>query len=109
LFERRLDLRAAAERVQTHPYDVRTATRNGIALQCLYWPPTAVTAQLPADLPDVPALLLAVTKDLSTPLEWAGVEKLHAPGGKLIEVPGAGHSVQSQDRPEVKKALAAFF
>jgi len=108
LFERRLDLRAAAERVQTHPYDVRTATGNGIALQCLYWPPTAVAPKLPADLPNVPVLLLAGTKDLSTPLEWAGVEKLHAPGGKLVIAEGAGHSVQSQDRPEVMRELSRF-
>jgi pimeloyl-ACP methyl ester carboxylesterase len=109
LFERRLDLHAAATRVQTYPYDVRTATRNGIALQCLYWPPTVVPPKLPADLPNVPTLMLVGTKDLSTPLEWASVEHLHAPGAKLIEVPGAGHSVQSQESPQVKKALAAFF
>jgi pimeloyl-ACP methyl ester carboxylesterase len=109
LFARRLALRAAGESVQTAPYDVGTATGNGIAQQCLYWPPTALAPKLPANLPNVPTLILAGTKDLSTPMEWAGVEKLHAPGGKLIEVPGAGHSVQSQDRPEVKKELAAFF
>jgi pimeloyl-ACP methyl ester carboxylesterase len=108
VFVRRIDLRAAGESVQTYPYDVKTATRNGIALQCLYWPPTALSPKLPADLPNVPTLMLAGTKDLSTPLEWASVEHLHAPGGKLIEVPGAGHSVQSQDRPEVKRALARF-
>jgi pimeloyl-ACP methyl ester carboxylesterase len=109
LFERRLDLHAAAVDNPTFPYDVETATHNGIALQCLYWPPTAVTPKLPASLPNVPTLMLAGTKDLSTPLEWASVEHLHAPGpGKLLEVPGAGHSVQSQDRPEVQREIARF-
>ena len=35
-------------------------------------------------------------------------EAKHAPGGKLLVVPGAGHSVQSQDRPQVKRELAKF-
>jgi pimeloyl-ACP methyl ester carboxylesterase len=108
LNERRLDLHAAAERIQTYPYDIRTATGNGMALQCLYWPPTVPAPELPTALPNVPTLMLAGTKDLSTPMEWASVEHLHAPHAKLMEVAGAGHSVQSQDRPEVKRALARF-
>ena len=47
--------------------------------------------------------------DLSTPLEWAQEEARTAPQGRLMIVPGAGHSVQSQEAPQVKKALAAFF
>jgi pimeloyl-ACP methyl ester carboxylesterase len=92
-----------------YPYDAETATGNGFVRQCRFWPPTAPAPKIPADLPNVPTLLLAGTKDLSTPLEGAREEAEHAPGGKLIVVPGAGHSVQSQERPEVKKALAAFF
>ena len=48
-------------------------------------------------------LLLAGTQDLSTPLEWAKAERAHAPGGRLLVVAGAGHSLQSQDRPEVER------
>jgi pimeloyl-ACP methyl ester carboxylesterase len=92
-----------------YPYDEETATGNGVTRQCRYWPATPPAPKLPADLPNVPTLLLAGTKDLSTPLEDAREEASHAPGGKLVVAPGAGHSVQSQDLPAVKRALAAFF
>jgi len=92
-----------------YPYDEETAKGNGVVRQCQFWPPAGTGPELPADLPNVPVLLLAGTKDLSTPLEDAREEAKHAPGGKLLVVPGAGHSVQSQGRPEVKQALAAFF
>ncbi len=102
-------LRAAAAAVDPGPYDAATASGNGIALQCLYWPPTPVAPpDVAADLPDVPTLLLAGDKDLSTPLEWARAEREHAPGGRLIVVPGAGHSVQSQDRAQAVRELARF-
>jgi pimeloyl-ACP methyl ester carboxylesterase len=91
-----------------YPYDYETAKGNGVVRQCLFWPPTGPAPKLPADLPNVPALLLAGTKDLSTPLEDAREEAAHAPGGKLIVVPGAGHSVQSQEPPQVKRELARF-
>ncbi len=97
---RQAKLDTAAARLtqrQLGPYDRATATGNGIALQCLYWPPEPVPlATTAADLPDVPTLLLAGDKDLSTPLEWARQEAAHAPGGKLVVVKGDGHSVQSQ-------------
>ncbi len=91
-----------------YPYDEETATGNGVVGQCRFWPPAEPATAPAADLPNVPTLLLAGTKDLSTPLEDAREEAAHAPGGKLIVVPGAGHSVQSQDRPAVKRALAKF-
>ncbi len=91
-----------------YPYDDETATGNGVVRQCLFWPPTGPAPRLPADLPNVPTLLLAGTKDLSTPLEGAREEAAHAPGGKLIVVPGAGHSVQSQEPPAVKRELRRF-
>jgi pimeloyl-ACP methyl ester carboxylesterase len=106
---RQQKLKAAAAAVDPGPFDHATARRNGFALQCLYWPPTpAAPPKLAADLPNVPTLLLGGTKDLSTPLEWTRAERAHAPGGKLVVVPGAGHSVQSQGRPAAKRALARF-
>jgi pimeloyl-ACP methyl ester carboxylesterase len=48
------------------------------------------------DLPPVPTLLLAGERDLSTPLPWAREQLAHAPSGRLVIVPGAGHSVQSR-------------
>jgi len=107
--ERDLQAGALAALKAVYPYDYETAKGNGVVRQCLFWPPTGPAPKLPADLPNVPTLLLAGTKDLSTPLEDARAEAAHAPGGKLIVVPGAGHSVQSQEPPQVKKALAAFF
>ncbi|WP_196807310.1 alpha/beta hydrolase [Candidatus Solirubrobacter pratensis] len=102
-------LRTAAAGVDVGPYDRETASANGIALQCLYWPTTPVAPpRLAANLPAVPTLLLAGTKDLSTPLEWARAERAHAPRGKLVVVPGAGHSLQTQGVAAVKRALAAF-
>ena len=102
-------LRRAAAQVDPGPFDRATASGNGVARQCLAWPPTPVRApDPPADLPDVPTLLLAGTRDLSTPLEWAKAERAHSPGGRLLVVAGAGHSLQSQDRPEVERALRRF-
>ncbi|MDA0162408.1 alpha/beta hydrolase [Solirubrobacter ginsenosidimutans] len=88
-----------------YPYDRETATKNGFALQCLYWPPVAVPKpDGPRDLPDVPTLLLNGDRDLSTPYEWAQQAVKHAPGGTLMIVKGAGHDVQDQGD---RKALAA--
>jgi pimeloyl-ACP methyl ester carboxylesterase len=108
--QRPAKLDAAAAQVDTGPFDRATATGNGMALQCLYWPPEPVhTPRLAADLPNVPTLILAGTDDLSTPVEWAQQEASHAPGAKLLTVKGAGHSVQGQDWPQVRRALAALF
>ncbi|MBV9058860.1 MAG: alpha/beta fold hydrolase [Pseudonocardiales bacterium] len=78
------------------PYDRTTAASNGIAVTCEQWPSTPVVA-FPAgrDLPAVPVLLLAGDHDLSTPLPWAQQETAHAPRGRLVIIPGAGHSTQS--------------
>jgi pimeloyl-ACP methyl ester carboxylesterase len=80
------------------PFDRRTARLNGFLQTCLYWPVTR-----PAPEPRTgarlmpPTLLLAGTRDLSTPLEWARREARLAPRGRLVVVPGAGHSIQSRD------------
>lgn len=88
-----------------YPFDRATATTNGIALQCLFWPPVPVPKpDGPRELPNVPTLLLSGDRDLSTPLEWAQQAARRAPGGRLIIVKGAGHDVQDQGNP---RALAA--
>jgi pimeloyl-ACP methyl ester carboxylesterase len=47
--------------------------------------------------------------DLSTPLEWAKQELARTTNGKLVVVPGAGHSTQSRSVSDVsRKAVAAF-
>lgn len=79
------------------PFDAATARGNGFVQQCLSWPPVPA-ADLPrgGDLPDVPTLLLAGTRDLSTPMEWTRREAATAPHGELVVVPGAGHGVARQ-------------
>jgi pimeloyl-ACP methyl ester carboxylesterase len=97
---------AKLPRAALGPYDRATAAGNGIALQCLYWPPVREPAP-PTDgrLPGAPTLLLAGEQDLSTPLEWARREARTAPHGHLMIVPGAGHSVQLQRLPQVLAAV----
>jgi pimeloyl-ACP methyl ester carboxylesterase len=80
------------------PFDRLTAQRNGFLQTCLHWPatpPTPAPARSARLLP--PTLLLAGARDLSTPTEWARQEARLAARGKLVVVPGAGHSVQTRD------------
>ena len=106
-------LAASATKTDTYPFDRATATGNGLAQGCLDWPPTRPAA-LPAGataarLPAVPVLLLSGERDLSTPLAWARAEAAMAPSVTLLEVPGAGHSVQLRARdPDVRRTLARF-
>ena len=90
--------------------DRRTARRNGLLQTCLYWPTTRPTPAPRAGarlLP--PTLLLAGSHDLSTPLEWARHEARLAANGRLVVVPGAGHSIQSRDASgRGLRALADF-
>jgi pimeloyl-ACP methyl ester carboxylesterase len=90
-------LERAAARTDPAPFDRATVTGNGLAQTCLRWPPTpAPAAPRTADLPNVPTLLLAGGRDLSTPLPWAREQAAHSPGGRLVVVPDSGHSVQSR-------------
>jgi len=91
------------------PFDRATAVGNGIAQTCLAWPPTPSppSPARNAKLPPVPVLLLAGDRDLSTPLAWARREARLAPRGRLVVVPGAGHSVQSRASSEVGRRAVA--
>lgn len=106
-------LAASTPEADLYPFDRMTATGNGLARGCLDWPPTR-PPDVPdggprAPLPGVPILLLSGERDLSTPLAWARAEAAMAPDGHLVEVPGAGHSVQLRARdPAVRRLLARF-
>jgi pimeloyl-ACP methyl ester carboxylesterase len=90
------------------PFDADTARGNGFVRQCLPWPPVPDAGlRRTGDLPDVPTLLLAGTHDLSTPLEWAQREAARSPNGRLVVVPGAGHSVARQGG-DGRAALRSF-
>jgi pimeloyl-ACP methyl ester carboxylesterase len=90
------------------PFDRKTATGNGFIRQCLPWAPTPPTP-LDRGKITVPTLLLNGDHDLSTPLEWAKQELRRTTHGKLVVVPGAGHSTQSRSVSDVsRKSVAAF-
>jgi pimeloyl-ACP methyl ester carboxylesterase len=94
---RRSALERAAARADPTPFDRATVTGNGLAQTCLRWPPTpAPPLPRTPDLPNVPTLLLAGGRDLSTPLPWAREQAAHAPGGRLVVVADSGHGVQSR-------------
>jgi pimeloyl-ACP methyl ester carboxylesterase len=95
------------------PFDRATASGNGIAADCLEWPPTQppdVAAVDPSrPLPAVPVLLFAGGRDLSTPLGWARQEAALAPSGRLVVVPDAGHSIQLRRANVGARATLARF
>jgi pimeloyl-ACP methyl ester carboxylesterase len=106
-------LAASTPAAGVYPFDRATALGNGLAQGCLAWPatrPPDVPDGAPgAPLPPVPVLLLSGERDLSTPLPWARAEAALAPRGRLLEVPGAGHSVQLRARdPAVRRTVAQF-
>ena len=90
------------------PFDRKTAIDNGFIRQCLPWAPTAPTP-LDRGKITVPTLLVNGNHDLSTPLEWAKQELARTTNGKLVVVPGAGHSTQSRSVSDVSRASVAAF
>ena len=104
-------LRAAVARIpakKLYPFDARTASGNGFVRQCLTWTPTTPTPLAHGKLL-VPTLLVNGNHDLSTPLAWARQQLALTPHGKLVVVPGAGHSVQSRAVSNVGRAAVAGF
>jgi pimeloyl-ACP methyl ester carboxylesterase len=91
--ERKLE--RAAARVDAYPFDRATVTGNGFVRQCLPWAPAPPTPLARGRIP-VPTLLVEGANDLSTSIEWAREELALTTHGKLVVVPGAGHSVQSR-------------
>jgi pimeloyl-ACP methyl ester carboxylesterase len=113
LAARRAAVRRAAATLRPRevaPFDLRTATGNGIVATCEQWPPEPVTpVQRPDDFPDVPTLLLGGDHDLSTPLEWLRQQAAVTPDATVVVVPGAGHSVQSRASDDQgRRAVARF-
>jgi pimeloyl-ACP methyl ester carboxylesterase len=93
---------------QLYPFDRATASGNGFIRQCLPWSPSAPTPPATGKV-RVPALLVNGDHDLSTPLEWARRELNLIPQGRLVVVPGAGHSTQLRALSGVgRRAVAQF-
>jgi len=108
---REAKLRSAVARIspaQLYPFDAATAIGNGFVRQCLPWAPTPPTA-LPHGKLLVPTLLVNGNHDLSTPLAWARQQLALTPHGRLVVVPGAGHSVQSRAVSDLGRAAVARF
>jgi len=93
---RRKALARAASRVTARsswPFNQATARGNGLLQGCLHWPRTTVAPPPPPGRLKPPTLLLAGQFDLSTPVGYARRELRRAGHGRLIVVPGGGHSV----------------
>lgn len=74
------------------------AARLGTAYFCEQWPSPAGNTQLgPGPLPNVPALVLDGGFDLRTPVANARTVVAQFPQGRLLVVPGVGHSVTGAD------------
>lgn len=104
-------LRAAVARIpakKLYPFDRQTAAGNGFVRQCLPWAPTRPTPAPHGKL-RVPTLLVEGDHDLSTQLTWARQQLALTPHGRLVVVPGAGHSVQSRAVSDVGRAAVARF
>ena len=104
-------LRAAVARIparQLYPFGAETASGNGFVQQCLPWAPTRPTPQPHGKL-RVSTLLVEGSHDLSTQLAWARQQLALTPRGKLVVVPGAGHSTQSRAVSDVGRAAVAHF
>jgi pimeloyl-ACP methyl ester carboxylesterase len=104
-------LRRAVARLRPadlYPFDRATASGNGFVRQCLPWAPTPPTP-LPGGRIRVPTLLVNGDHDLSTPLEWAREELRLTTHGRLVVIPGAGHSTQSRAASDVSRRAVARF
>jgi pimeloyl-ACP methyl ester carboxylesterase len=70
------------------------AASTGSAEFCLNWPSPDGNAPLAgSQLPDVPVLALSGSRDFRTPTAEAAAVVARFPHGRLLVVPGAGHSV----------------
>ena len=76
------------------------ATRTGRAEFCLTWPEWSLGVPADMPLPDVPVLVLAGDLDLRTPVAGAVEVARRFRQGRLLVVPGVGHSVIGQDPSE---------
>jgi pimeloyl-ACP methyl ester carboxylesterase len=101
-------LARAAAAVDPYPFDRATVLGNGFVRQCLPWAPIAPTPRATGKI-RVPTLLLEGDRDLSCNVEWAREELRLTTRGKLVIVPGAGHSVQSRAASDVARDAVRRF
>ncbi|SBT43966.1 TAP-like protein [Micromonospora narathiwatensis] len=92
---------------QVWPFEPRTAVGHGVVQGCRHWPPSRPNPQPPHPRLTMPVLLINGDRDLSTPLEWAVEQAARTPHGKLVTVPGMGHSIQGRN-PVGDRAVRDF-
>ncbi len=89
--------RSALPKGSTGPFGI-WATDLGPAPFCLRWPPQARRPGIGSGpLPNVPVLVFAGERDLRTPATNAAAIAARFPQGRLVTVPGVGHSVLGTD------------
>jgi pimeloyl-ACP methyl ester carboxylesterase len=107
-------MRAAREQVESvpaadfAPFDATTALAAGQLGLCRSWPHSGRATADDAALPDVPALLLAGTHDLRTPVADARAVAAELPRARLLVVGGVGHSVLTSGPRCVSRAVLQF-
>jgi pimeloyl-ACP methyl ester carboxylesterase len=82
---------------ETWPFEPATAVGHGIIQGCRNWPPARPNPQSKYTRLTMPVLLINGDRDLSTPLEWAREQAARTPRGKLVVIPGMGHSIQGRN------------
>ena len=92
------------------PFSTATALASPYMTICGRWPAAREAPVLRGRTPNVPALLLNGEADLRTPVEGARQVAARFPRGRLVSVPGVGHSVFSGIAPRCARvAFRAFF
>jgi pimeloyl-ACP methyl ester carboxylesterase len=89
----------------TWPFAQQVAGQQGIIANCRHWPPSRPIPRTPFQRMTMPALLLSGDRDLSTPVRWAEEQESLMSNGKLVVVPGAGHSVQRRSAEGAREAV----
>jgi pimeloyl-ACP methyl ester carboxylesterase len=89
------------------PFDAETALSRQFVPLCLRW--RGGTSALPEPPPDVPALIISGTQDLRTPTEDGRAISNRMPRARLLRVPGAGHSVLTDDGADCAVRAARAF
>jgi pimeloyl-ACP methyl ester carboxylesterase len=91
------------------PFDRAAALDLGPVPLCLGWPVAPVAPALAGSTPAVPALVLAGSRDLRTPVADAQRVARALPGARLLTVTGVGHSVLGASLSECPRRAVARF
>jgi len=89
------------------PFGSRAVTQLSFLNQCVRWPSVRPAPRAPSAGPAIPTLVLAGTEDLRTTLARSATVAAGYPGGRLLPIPGTGHSTVGSDASKCA-ARAAF-